>query len=109
MRSSPAAAFFDESYKEGARQFPVLVPATPDDPAGPDQKRAWESLARFEKPFLTAFGDSDPITRGADARMQQVIPGAKGQPHTTIAGGGHFIQEDQPEQLVKVIGDFIKA
>lgn len=102
------APFPNESFKEGARQFPILVPATSDDPAREDQERAWASLARFEKPFLTAFGDSDPITRGADARMRDTIPGAKGQSHTTIAGGGHFIQEDKPEELAKVIADFIK-
>jgi haloalkane dehalogenase len=103
------APFPDESFKEGARQFPILVPATPDDPARADQERAWESLATFDKPFLTAFGDSDPITRGADARMREVVPGAKGQPHTTIAGGGHFIQEDKPDELAKVMADFISA
>ncbi len=103
------APFPDESYKEGARQFPVLVPATPDDPARADQERAWKSLATFDKPFLTAFGDSDAITRGADAQMQSVVPGAKGQPHTTIAGGGHFIQEDKPEEVARVIIDLINA
>jgi len=102
------APFFDESYKEGARQFPVLVPADPENEAVPDNKRAWESLATFDKPFLCAFGDSDPITRGADARMRETIPGAKGQPHTTIEGGGHFIQEDRPEELSKVIIDFVQ-
>ncbi len=103
------APFPDESYKEGARQFPVLVPASPDDPARADQERAWESLARFEKPFLCAFGDSDAITRGADAHMREVIPGTKGQPHTTIEGGGHFIQEDKPDEIARAIVDFVHA
>jgi haloalkane dehalogenase len=103
------APFPDETYKEGARQFPVLVPAAPDDPAAPANRKAWEALARFEKPFLCAFGDSDPITRGADARMREAIPGASGQPHTTIAGGGHFIQEDRPDELAGVITEFVNA
>lgn len=97
------APFPDESYKEGARQFPMLVPASPDDPAAPANRKAWESLSRFEKPFLCAFGDSDPITGGGDAIMRDRIPGAKGQPHETIAGGGHFIQEDKPDELAGVI------
>jgi haloalkane dehalogenase len=103
------APFPDESYKEGARQFPVLVPASPDDPAAPANRKAWESLATFDKPFLCAFGDSDPITGGGDAVMRERIPGAKGQPHTTIAGGGHFIQEDRPDELSRVIVDFVNA
>ena len=101
------APFPDETYKEAARQFPVLVPAEPDDPARPDQERAWRSLATFEKPFLCAFGDSDAITRGADARFLERIPGTQGQPHTTIKGGGHFIQEDKPEELSTAIADFV--
>jgi len=103
------APFPDESYKEGARQFPILVPAEPDDPARADQERAWKSLATFEKPFLTCFGDADPITRGADVQMREVIPGAKGQPHATIEGGGHFIQEDKPDELARLIADFVNA
>jgi haloalkane dehalogenase len=101
------APFPDDRYKAGARQFPLLVPTSPDDPAAGPNRLAWDVLARWEKPFLTAFSDSDPITRGADRRLQQAIPGAKGQPHTTIAGGGHFLQEDRGEELARVIVDFI--
>jgi haloalkane dehalogenase len=102
------APFPDESYKEGARQFPLLVPASPDDPAAPANRKAWEALAAFTKPFLCAFGDSDPITAGAADRMRDEIPGAKGQPHTTIAGGGHFIQEDKPDEVARAIIDFVR-
>jgi haloalkane dehalogenase len=101
------APFPDESYKAGARQFPMLVPITPDDPASAANRRAWEVLSRFERPFLTAFSDQDPITRGADKVLQRAIPGAKDQPHTTIEGGGHFLQEDRGEELAKVVNDFI--
>jgi haloalkane dehalogenase len=103
------APFPDESYKEGARQFPLLVPAAPDDPAAPDNRDAWEVLERFDRPFLCAFGDSDPITAGADRVLIQRIPGAAGQPHTTIAGGGHFIQEDRGVELARVVNDFIAS
>src|SRR5438445_290954 len=64
------APFPDESYKEGARQFPVLVPVTPDDPASEANRRAWDVRRAWTKPFLTAFSDSDPITHGADAVLQ---------------------------------------
>jgi haloalkane dehalogenase len=101
------APFPDDRYKAGARQFPTLVPISPDDPASAPNRKAWEVLRRWEKPFLTAFSDSDPITRGADAVLQAAIPGATGQPHTTIVGGGHFLQEDKGEDLAKVVVDFI--
>ena len=101
------APFPDDSYKAGARQFPLLVPTTPDDPAAVPNRKAWEVLSRWEKPFLTAFSDSDPVTRGADRLFRQVIPGAKDQPHTTIVGAGHFLQEDKGEELAQVVVDFI--
>jgi haloalkane dehalogenase len=66
-------------------------------------------LERFEKPFLTAFSDQDPITRGGDAALRERIPGARGQRHATIAGGGHFVQEDCGEELARVVVQFIAA
>ncbi|MEZ5345675.1 MAG: haloalkane dehalogenase [Pyrinomonadaceae bacterium] len=102
------APFPNEKYKAGAKIFPKLVPITPDDPASEANRNAWESLRKFEKPFLTAFSDGDPITRGADKVLQKLIPGAKGQPHTTIKGAGHFLQEDKGEELARVVVDFIE-
>jgi len=97
------APFPDDAHKAGARQFPLLVPTTPDDPASAANRQAWEVLRAFDKPFLTAFSDQDPITRGGDAVFQREVPGCAGQPHTTIEGGGHFLQEDRGEQLARVI------
>jgi haloalkane dehalogenase len=102
------APFPDESYKEGARQFPTLVPSGPDDPASEPNRQAWKSLRQWAKPFLTAFGDSDPITAGAERVLQSDIPGAAGQPHTTIVGAGHFLQEDRGEELAEVVVEFMK-
>ena len=101
------APFPDDTYKAGARAFPALVPITPDDPAAPANRKAWEVLERWEKPFLCAFSDGDPITRGGDRAFQARVPGTKGQPHTTIAGGGHFLQEDKGEELARVIVDWL--
>ena len=103
------APFPDDTYKEGARQFPLLVPTRPDDPASEANRAAWKALGAWEKPFLCAFSDQDPVTRGADRVFQAVVPGTKGQPHTTIEGGGHFLQEDKGEELARVVVDFIAA
>lgn len=103
------APFPDESFKEGARQFPLLVPTSPDDPAHDANVAAWESLARFTKPFLCCFSDGDPITRGADQKFLDVVPGARGQAHVTIEGGGHFLQEEKGVELAEVLNDFIAA
>jgi haloalkane dehalogenase len=103
------APFPDERYKAGARQFPMLVPTRPDDPASAPNRAAWERLRTFTKPFLTAFGDSDPITRGADRMLQAMIPGATGQPHVTIAKGGHFVQEDAGPELAAIVAAFVRS
>ncbi len=101
------APFPDQTFAEGARQFPTLVPISPEDPASPANRAAWKILAALEKPFLTAFSDGDPITAGSDRVLQDRIPGAKGQHHVTIAGGGHFLQEDRGPELARVVVDFV--
>jgi len=101
------APFPTDEFKQGARQFPLLVPTTPDDPASEANRRAWEVLGRWTKPFLTAFSDRDPITHGGDRFLQSNIPGCSGQPHTTIEGGGHFLQEDRGEELARVVAAFV--
>ncbi|OBK34111.1 haloalkane dehalogenase [Mycobacterium sp. 1245111.1] len=103
------APFPDDSFKAGARQFPMLVPTSPEDPAAPANKAAWAALGRYDKPFLCAFADSDPITRGGDAVLAGHVPGARNHPPVTVAGAGHFIQEDKGAELGRLIVDFIAA
>lgn len=103
------APFPGRKYKTAARVFPTLVPITPDNPESDNNRRAWERLRSWEKPFLTAFGDSDPIMKGADTFFQRHVPGAKDQPHTTIKGAGHFIQEDKGEELAGAVLAWIGA
>lgn len=101
------APFPDDRFTAGARIFPSLVPTSPDDPASADNQAAWEVLGRFERPFVCAFSDSDPITAGGDAPFRAKVPGAQGQPHTMIEGAGHFLQEDAGPALAQVIVDAI--
>lgn len=101
------APFPDASYKMGPRAMPSLVPTLPDDPAIPAQRAAWEVFSKWQKPFLCAFTDDDPVTRGADVPFREKVPGAADQPHTTIEGGGHFLQETRAEQFSRIIIDFI--
>ncbi len=96
------APFPDESYKMGARKFPMLVPTSADSPDAIVNQELWKGLASFDKPFVTAFSDGDPITRGADKILQAAITGAKNKHHTIIKGGGHFLQEERGPELAKV-------
>ena len=101
------APYPDESYKEGARQFPLLVPITPDNPASEKNRAAWKVLAQWNKPFLTAFSDRDPVTKGGHVRFQKEVPGSQGQEHVTIEGGGHFLQEDKGPEFAKAVIKFM--
>jgi haloalkane dehalogenase len=103
------APFPDETYKEGARQFPLLVPTLPDDPSSAANRDAWTVLQSFDRPFLCAYSDKDPITRGADRMFRELVPGCRDREHVTIEGGGHFLQEDRGEELAGVVVDFIRS
>jgi haloalkane dehalogenase len=103
------APFPDASYKQGPRAFPDLIPQDEDNPATPDNQRAWEVMERWDKPFLCAFSDSDPITAGGERVLIDKIPGAQGQPHTTITGAGHFLQEDRGPELARVVVDWMQG
>lgn len=101
------APYPDESYKAGARIFPALVPTSTDMDGAADNVAAWKILAAFDKPFLTCFSDKDPVTGGLDKSFQKMVPGCKGQPHTIVKGGGHFLQEDVPAELSRIIIEFM--
>ena len=101
------APFPDDTYKAGARIFPSFVPTSPDDPSHDANVAAWSVLEKFDRPFLCAFSDSDPLTQGGDETFLRNVPGTAGQAHTTIVGAGHFLQEDKGPEVAQVIIDLI--
>ena len=103
------APFPSRAYKAGARAFPRLVPTAPDDPAAAANRDAWQALTNWRKPFLTAFSNRDPITRGGAQPFRQRVPGAVDQPHTIIRNAGHFLQEDKGPELAQVVIDFVSV
>ena len=103
------APFPDDSFKAGARIMPSLVPISKDDPEHEANKNAIERFRKWKKPFLTAFSDNDPITRGGERFWQKIVPGSQGQNHTTIKSAGHFVQEDKGTELAELIVEFIKS
>lgn len=103
VKRAYASPYPDDSYCAGVRAFPGLIPLTPEDPEGRINYAAVKSLRKFERPFLTAFSDSDPITRGGDLILQRLVAGAKSQKHVTVTQAGHFLQEDAPDQVSRSI------
>ena len=60
----------------------------------------------WDKPFLVAFSDSDPITGAVAPILARIVPNAT---TVTIAGAGHFVQEDAGAELARAIADFVRA
>jgi haloalkane dehalogenase len=103
------APFPGESFMAGVRAMPGLVPTSPDDPAAEANRAAWRQLPAWDKPFLVAFSDRDPITGAMAPVLKSAVPGAAGIEHPVIEGAGHFLQEDAGEQLGGVIAGFVRS
>jgi haloalkane dehalogenase len=107
VRAAYDAPFPDESYKAGPRAMPTLVPTRPDDPAAEANRAAWEKLTAWEKPFLVAFSDGDPITAAMGPIFRKLVPGAAGLDHPVVQDAGHFLQEDAGATLGRIVAEFI--
>jgi len=101
------APFPSEEAKAGMRQFPVLIPVTRNDPGAEINRCTTEFLKTWQRPFLTLFSDSDPTTQGWAEIFQGIVPGAAGQPHETLTGVGHFIQEEAGEELAALLVEWM--
>ncbi len=102
------APFPDESYMAGVREFPALVPTTPEHSSVAENKAAWATLDRWEKPFLTLWGTADPVLGHLGQEMIDRIPGAQGQPHRSFPDGSHFIQDDKGTELARAINEWLR-
>ena len=103
------APYPDDTYKAGPRVFPALIPVRPDDPSSHAVRASRAVLAASSMPFLTVYGELDPIGGAADAMFHTLVPGASGQPHVRLPGAGHNVPEDAGETLGTAVADFVKA
>lgn len=103
------APFPDRRYKAGLRQMTGLIPLTRNDPGAAIDRATMAVLERWDKPFLTAYSDADPATRGWDSVFQERVPGARGREHPVIAGAGHFVQEHHGAQLGAIALEFARS
>ncbi len=103
------APFPDETSCAGPRQLPLLMGLTPSSVCPRLNRSTMEAMSRFEGPFLTAFSDGDPGTRGWAEVLQAHVPGAAGLAHVTLSGAGHFVQEDRGADLADVVAAMVAA
>jgi haloalkane dehalogenase len=102
------APFPDQTFTAGLRQMTGLIPLTRNDPGARIGRATMRALESWDRPFLTAYSDSDPATRGWETVFQERVPGATGRPHPTIRGAGHFVPEEEGEELAHVVADFVE-
>jgi haloalkane dehalogenase len=101
------APFSSPAHTAGLRQMTALLPLTRNDVGARIGRRTMRALEQFDRPFVTAYSDGDPATRGWERVFQERVPGARGRAHVTIAGAGHFLQEDAGAELGRVIARVI--
>lgn len=101
------APFPDEQYMAGARQFPTLVPITPEHGGVAENQAAWDVLDRWDKPFLTLWCPGDPVLGHLHHEFIDRVPGAAGQPHQEFVPGGHFLQDDRGEDVAAALVDWL--
>lgn len=92
------------NYKAGAQVFPYLIPSQLSENAA-----VWKNVfEKWEKPFLVAFTDEDPVSSPTDMadQFEQRVPGAS---RIVIEGVGHFVQEEVGPQLAEVIDAFVQG
>jgi len=100
---------YAESPARGSQAYPALLPTRPDCVMLPDNFAAWKVVEKFDRPFVTIFSDQDQIAPSGWEPLVARIPGAKGQPHQILEGGGHFLQEDIPEAYTGAVVDWLRT
>lgn len=94
--------------KAGPLMFPELVPTELDHPAAAKMLEVREALPGLNRPALVLFSQSDPIFSPRDGeRLARLLPGAL--PVETIAGAGHYLQEDKGEAIAARIVEFLRS
>jgi haloalkane dehalogenase len=97
------APFPDEAHMAGAREFPTLVPITPEHSGVAENKAAWATYEQWTKPFLTLACPGDPVLGQLHHEFVERVPGATGQPHQEFEPGGHFLQDDRGDDVAAAL------
>ncbi len=101
IRAAYEAPFPEQRYKAATQIMPYLVPSQLRE-----NERVWRDVfEKWDKPFLVAFTDSDPVTAGGERTFLERVPTAQ---NVTIRGAGHFVQEDAGPELARLIVDFMQ-
>ena len=107
VRKAYEAPFPSAKYKAGAKAWPILVPMDAGYEGVTEMKQAREVLKEWQKPVLVMFSNKDPIMRGGHKWFMGNIPSEK-KAYIEIKDAGHFLQEDQGEEIAANILAFME-
>ena len=97
------APYPDSRYKTGAQIFPYLIPSQLRE-----NERVWkEVFEKWDKPFLIAFSDEDPVSSSNPILEQSFRERIPNPSRVLIKGVGHFVQEEVGPEFANLINDFI--
>lgn len=102
VRAAYDAPFAGYDTKAGVRRFPFCLPfAEPALGGAAWQQRCWDQLRAWSGPVHFIWGDDDGVFTWEQAEAwAAAVPGAT---LDRIAGAGHFLQEDAPDDCVAAI------
>ena len=98
------APYPNASYKAGAQIFPYLIPSE----LRKNEMAYREVLEKWNKPFLIANSDNDPVT-GNNPEIVELLKRIPTAQEIVISGPGHFVQEEAGPEYAQLIIDFING
>ena len=98
------APYPNATYKAGAQIFPYLIPSE----LRKNEKAYREVFEKWDKPFLIANSDNDPVTSN-NPRLVEMLKRVPTAEEIVIKGPGHFIQEEAGPEYAQLIIDFISG
>lgn len=101
------APFPNEASKTGARRFPELIPLDPEAPGASEGRAVLQRLVRDRRPALVLWADADAVLplESVGRQFRRLFQTA--DEVTVIQEAGHFLQEDQGDQVGRVIRDWL--
>ncbi len=104
------APFDGYDSKAGARAFPAMIPFWAPEVGGAQQQqqRCYDALVNWNSsPIHFAFGDADPVFPYEQAELWSSK--VQGATLDRIAGAGHFVQFDAPQDCLGVIFKYVAS
>ena len=97
------APFQDDESKKVYQMFPMMFPNSPTHPSFKPMREVEQSLPHLKIPTMLVWGTARSGTIYPE-KISKLIPGSK----LCQVNAGHFVQEDAPEEVEKLVLNFLE-